>query len=190
LRLRCQQHHSLLNLNDGPRLADAMSNESEENAQFVTWPCQHCNGPIEFDANELTSELGAKVPCPHCGKQTWVFEPDSTRCSSVYRSKSPNRRVVISIVAALGGILLIGMIAFLSGPTHKPEDFFLTLFALIMMAVLAAGALAFYFLPTIIACKKKKVNTLAILALNLLLGWTLIGWIVALIWSLAKDNSL
>lgn len=44
----------------------------------------------------------------------------------------------------------------------------------------------FYFIPTIVGWKKKNVS--AIFALNLLLGWTLIGWIVALVWALTVDS--
>jgi uncharacterized membrane protein YqaE (UPF0057 family) len=47
--------------------------------------------------------------------------------------------------------------------------------------------IAFYFLPAIIAYNSKKRNAGAILALNILLGWTLIGWVVALIWALAYE---
>ena len=49
-------------------------------------------------------------------------------------------------------------------------------------------ALAFviYFAPTIIGWKKRNYG--AILALNLFLGWTLIGWVVALVWSLTVDK--
>jgi len=64
------------------------------------------------------------------------------------------------------------------------------LFGLIMMAVAFCGVVALYFLPTIIAWKKKKVNTKAIFVLNLALGWTFIGWIVALIWATAQDDCI
>lgn len=47
--------------------------------------------------------------------------------------------------------------------------------------------LAFYFIPTIIAFGRGKGNKMAILALNLFLGWSVIGWIVSLVWALAKD---
>ena len=47
--------------------------------------------------------------------------------------------------------------------------------------------LALYFLPAIIAALRGKTNTMAIFALNLFLGWTLIGWIVSLVWSLTAD---
>lgn len=44
-----------------------------------------------------------------------------------------------------------------------------------------------YFLPTILGRKKNNFNS--ILILNILLGWTLIGWIVALVWSVSKDEN-
>lgn len=46
---------------------------------------------------------------------------------------------------------------------------------------------AFYFLPTIIAAFKRKKNSTAIGVLNFFLGWTAIGWLVALIWALTND---
>ena len=47
--------------------------------------------------------------------------------------------------------------------------------------------LAIYFIPTIQAINAKKKNKGAIFALNLLLGWSGIGWVIALIWALTKD---
>lgn len=47
-----------------------------------------------------------------------------------------------------------------------------------------AAAVALYFLPLLIALPRNHHNALAIAALNLLLGWTLLGWIAALVWSL------
>jgi len=53
---------------------------------------------------------------------------------------------------------------------------------------LAVVALALYFVPSFIAVNKNKRNKNAIFALNLLLGWTFVGWVVALVWSLIKDE--
>lgn len=44
-----------------------------------------------------------------------------------------------------------------------------------------------YFLPTIIAAIRSKRDLLAIFLLNLFLGWSVIGWIVALIWAAKHD---
>jgi hypothetical protein len=44
-------------------------------------------------------------------------------------------------------------------------------------------SLLIYFLPTVIALTRGHLSALAIFFLNLFLGWTVIGWVVALIWS-------
>ena len=46
---------------------------------------------------------------------------------------------------------------------------------------------AIYFLPSIIAILKRKSNMLAIILLNVFLGWTFVGWLVSLIWSVTND---
>jgi DNA-directed RNA polymerase subunit RPC12/RpoP len=43
--------------------------------------------------------------------------------------------------------------------------------------------LLFYLLPTFVAVMRKHPNMPAIIILNVLLGWTLIGWTAALVWS-------
>lgn len=40
-----------------------------------------------------------------------------------------------------------------------------------------------YFIPAIVAIARKHHNAMAIFLTNLFLGWSVIGWIVALIWS-------
>lgn len=50
------------------------------------------------------------------------------------------------------------------------------------MLLLAIFAVA-YFLPTIGAAARRHRNGGAIMLVNVLLGWTGIGWMVALIWS-------
>lgn len=53
--------------------------------------------------------------------------------------------------------------------------------------VLIAFGLFMYFIPTLTAISNKKTNTTAIFALNLMLGWTLVGWVVSLVWALTKE---
>jgi len=54
--------------------------------------------------------------------------------------------------------------------------------------ITAIMVLAVYLLPAIIANGLRRRNYDAILALNLLLGWTFIGWVVALVWALVNDK--
>lgn len=58
-------------------------------------------------------------------------------------------------------------------------------FLAIVIGVLSVG----YLLPTAIGVGRKRSNTGAIFVLNLFLGWTLIGWVIALVWAVAKDDA-
>ncbi len=40
-----------------------------------------------------------------------------------------------------------------------------------------------YFLPTLVAQRRSHHQAGAITVLNVLLGWTLIGWVAALVWA-------
>jgi hypothetical protein len=44
--------------------------------------------------------------------------------------------------------------------------------------------LCLYFVPAIIALVRNHHNKIPIIALNILLGWSVLGWVAALIWSL------
>jgi hypothetical protein len=44
-----------------------------------------------------------------------------------------------------------------------------------------------YFVPTFVAFYRQHHNRLAIFVLNLLLGWSFIGWACALVWALTKQ---
>ena len=52
------------------------------------------------------------------------------------------------------------------------------------LVIIILVAIASYFIPTIVAVSRGHHNIAAIFALNLLLGWTFLGWVAALVWSL------
>ena len=54
-----------------------------------------------------------------------------------------------------------------------------------VLLVLAGVA---YFLPAFVAALRHHPNANAIAALDLLAGWTLIGWIVAMVWALTSTG--
>ena len=49
-------------------------------------------------------------------------------------------------------------------------------------------ALAIYFVPAVVAFLRGHRSRLAILFVNLFLGWMLIGWLWAMIWSLTGNT--
>src|ERR1700688_4257190 len=56
-----------------------------------------------------------------------------------------------------------------------------------LVVLLILFGVGIYFVPTIKAYQDRKTNKEAILALNIFLGWTLIGWVVALVWAFSKE---
>jgi undecaprenyl pyrophosphate phosphatase UppP len=58
----------------------------------------------------------------------------------------------------------------------------------IILAFGALLAITIYFVPTLVAFNKEHRQKIAILALNICLGWTLLGWVGALVWSLIRDE--
>lgn len=55
--------------------------------------------------------------------------------------------------------------------------------AIILIALLIIGGIVLYFLPAIIAYKRGHANKGMILVLDVLLGWTFLGWAGCLIWA-------
>jgi len=54
-----------------------------------------------------------------------------------------------------------------------------------LLAVCSGG----YFVPTLVAHCRKHHNAGAIFFVNLLFGWTIIGWVIALFWSCSQVRS-
>ena len=55
-----------------------------------------------------------------------------------------------------------------------------------MWIVILLLILLIYFAPAINAYQRKHKNREAILTLNFLTGWTLVGWVISLVWSLTN----
>ena len=56
--------------------------------------------------------------------------------------------------------------------------------ALVATYIFFPSVIALYFAPTLVAAvEKKRPNSLSIGLLNLLAGWTFVGWVAALVWA-------
>lgn len=65
-------------------------------------------------------------------------------------------------------------------------------FALVGLSLATLGivvAAMLYALPSIVATYRKHPQLLSIALLNLLLGWSFIGWVAALVWSTSKSHT-
>lgn len=65
---------------------------------------------------------------------------------------------------------------------------FIGMFMVFMFqGLLITAGICFYFLPTMVAAHNDKRNSAAIFMLNIFAGWTIVGWIGALVWSVCRD---
>jgi hypothetical protein len=56
-----------------------------------------------------------------------------------------------------------------------------------VLPVLVPGLILGYLLPLFTAAWRGHRNCFAIGALNLLAGWTVVGWVVAMVWACTAD---
>ncbi len=70
------------------------------------------------------------------------------------------------------------------GFLHSEHWLFIPAIPLSILAILFIP----YFVPSIIAFARKHSNAVPILLLNIFLGWTFLGWIAALVWSLTTPS--
>ena len=120
--------------------------------------------------------------------------PERARARAEREAASPDeaRRTlkwVLGTVGVLGGLAVIG--GMLPGPEPEPEpvpvgEFVVGLVGLVVLVVVLGGL---YFLPTVIAMNRKAKRSAGIALLNLFLGWTLIGWVGALIWAVSDNTT-
>ena len=82
-------------------------------------------------------------------------------------------------------VLLLATYAISCAPPYW--DFTPNLFTFICFPFGLVGV-GLYFLPIIVAAVKRKQNMLGIVLLNVLAGWTVIGWIIALVWAFSPDK--
>ncbi len=57
------------------------------------------------------------------------------------------------------------------------------------IALLLAILFVPYWIPTIVAFGRKHPSRGGVLALNLLVGWTFVGWVASLAWALSDASS-
>ena len=93
------------------------------------------------------------------------------------RNGDPMLKLLLWVGVALVGVL-VGMIL---NFTNSPQ---LELFG---SAILILVGFFFYFIPAFVASVRLHHNAMAISVLNLLLGWTVIGWSVALVWACTQS---
>jgi hypothetical protein len=110
--------------------------------------------------------------------------------------KIDTRKEVISdVMKSLLRILLLvfiiigsGWVVFVVFTTGSASDALLNVLNSPLRLLVGVSVLVIYFLPAIVAVNNKNPQRTAIFVLNLFLGWTLLGWVIALVWAYVKEK--
>ena len=84
-------------------------------------------------------------------------------------------------IARLFGLIVLTVISFGIGSGNNS-------IAAVFSGVFFLSAIALYFLPTIEARLNNNSNSMSVFLVNFFLGWTLVGWVVALAWAHKKPE--
>lgn len=137
--------------------------------------CSECGQKLVVDS----SAGGEFVPCPTCNRQVYIPKPTFMKWLASRSNKFWILTAIATfIICLICKIIVISINAKLSALCIV---FMLPIYT-IEIGIIASA----YFLPTVIGFKNR--NVLAIFILNLFLGWTVLGWIAALIWSVLKPT--
>jgi TPR repeat protein len=72
------------------RKAENMNqSDAQPSPNYVTVACKHCDGGIEFDADQLDGDKTRIVECPHCHLETIIFVPEHEEAPPVISPTQP-----------------------------------------------------------------------------------------------------
>jgi hypothetical protein len=99
------------------------------------------------------------------------------------------RKSVLLVVAII--VLVVAILAMTFGMVHPNSPvcgFIGFIGGLVLLFYFAVFSIVIYFAPTLNARQRHHRNTNAITVMNIFLGWTFLGWVLALVWSYTDDR--
>jgi len=99
------------------------------------------------------------------------------------KNKKEEKNPGFWVATAFWVVLIISILVMSLGDNFGFEVREGDFFTYFIIAGLAVG----YFIPSFIAGARKHRSGMAIVALNIFLGWTFLGWVGSLIWSLTGN---
>jgi hypothetical protein len=118
------------------------------------------DGSQRFGSSEMAADYVSKTPQPAGVPTHFEGTPPSA-------------------VGSFLGIFALGLLALISFAIGQGTNGI----AGLMTIVFFASSIALYFSPSWVAHRRGHTSAVAITVLNVLLGWTVLGWIGALVWA-------
>ena len=166
--------------------------------------CPACGAAFKY----LPEYEGRPASCPSCGARFIVEaspQPPPIISSYVAPRRQPrakdNKLLLASAISAAAFLAIGGAIYGLSlisesqsgsqkgASVTSVQDIAMAGFVGIIIVVCILASLALYAAPSIIAFNRGHQNKAAILALNILTGWSFVGWVASLVWALTEVRS-
>lgn len=96
---------------------------------------------------------------------------------------------LIYFLSTIAPLLVLFLLVAIGGSTEPTRQSPQTIgvFQWLFLAIVALGAVFLYTLPAFISASRNSPNFIAILLINIFLGWTVVGYIAMLIWA-CVDN--
>lgn len=141
--------------------------------KYLKCSCPHCANNVEYPSR-LAGNL---IECPHCQKQFSFPRP------------FPIKPLLLGTGSALAIIAVLAIVPRLklSPETEAAAQLGVKVITPIVGLIFLLGI---YFAPTMVALNRRHRNWPGIFILNLAFGWTIIGWVAALVWSVHRDRDL
>lgn len=89
----------------------------------------------------------------------------------------------------IGAVAVIALAMCLAAALSAKAGFAQGVAGVVLLVVMLACGLTVYFVPMIVAHTRGHRNRLAIGVLNLFLGWTFVGWVIALVWACTSNTA-
>jgi len=78
-------------------------------------------------------------------------------------------------------VLVVAVVLYFIGRASVGDDDLAA--RVVVLAFMITGIIAIYFLPAFVAFGRGHHQAVAIFALNIFGGWTLVGWVISLVWA-------
>lgn len=139
----------------------------------IHFSCDHCGQSIEAPKEYR----GIVLDCPTCQQKTLcppVSERFRRKSAVIFKAAWKVWKPVVVFLLPILLVLLVGFVFF-------PDLTFLLIFAVL--------GLCLYFLPSFIDYSRKHLNLGAVFVANLFLGWTVLGWVLCLVWAVMRTET-
>lgn len=144
--------------------------------------CKNCgNQLVELQTTEEKNNnyyenednKGTMTKCPYCYSAVPKYAKKCPKCGEWLERDTPlGCYTILSVLVFLSSLGIFNLIT-----EDGVTAFFISLAVVFVLWI--------YFIPAWIAEIRNNPSTTAIFVVNLFLGWSLIGWVIALIWALS-----